>query len=322
MKPNSNLRPIYILRYLYENTDEEHPASTADIVAYLEENGIPTHRQTVAAETEQLSELGADIIAIRSRQNQYFIGNRTFELAELKLMADAIQAAKFITPGKSEHLLRKLSKFASNYHAAELNRSLYRDDRIKATNESIIYTVNLLHTAIQTEKIVCFKYYDYTPEKKKVFRHHGQMYELSPYDLAWCDDKYYVFGYSKSHEKTVKFRVDRICQPQLSETNSYVPKPEDYDLSAFFKRTFSVFDDETCVVELLCDTSCMNAIIDRFGEDVKTKADDGTHFIAEVEVSVSPTFFAWVFTYAGQIRILSPEKVIRQYRQQLDTARQ
>lgn len=199
MKPNSNLRPIHILRYLYEHTDEEHPASTADIVAYLEESGIPTHRQTVAAEIEQLSELGTDIIATRSRQNQYFIRNRTFELAELKLMADAIQAAKFITPGKSEQLLRKLSKFTSQSHATELNRSLYRDERIKATNESVIYTVDLLRIAIQTEKIVGFKYYDYTPEKKKALRHHGQMYELSPYDLAWCNDKYYVFRYSKSH---------------------------------------------------------------------------------------------------------------------------
>jgi hypothetical protein len=64
----------------------------------------------------------------------------------------------------------------------------------------------------------------------------------------------------------------------------------------------------------------MKAIIDRFGEDVETQIMDSAHFKAIVEIYASPTFFAWVFAYAGKIHILSPQKVVDEYKKQLTLA--
>lgn len=180
MEQKTNLRHLHILQYLYEKTDDEHPASTADITEYLAEKGIAVHRQTIASDVELLINFGFDIITVRSRQNQYFYGSRQFELAELKMMVDAIQAARFVTNKKSEVLTNKLMQLTSSHHASKLNRQLFVTGRVKATNESVLYTVDLLYEAINENKRIQFKYYEYTSDKKKILKHKGYLYEFSP----------------------------------------------------------------------------------------------------------------------------------------------
>lgn len=319
MEQKNNLRQLHILQYLYKLTDEDHPATTADITDYLLSKGINVHRQTIPADIELLCSFGFDIITNRSRQNEYFYGSRDFELAELKMMVDAIQAARFITVTKSERLIKKLAKLTSVHCADELNRQLFVAGRVKATNENILYTVDLLYAAITARKQIKFQYYEYNRDKKKVLKHGGQEYEFSPYDLAWCNDTYYVFGWSESHGKVIKFRVDRIYKPRIAESDIH-PIPEDYDLPAYIRRTFYMYDDYACTVELLCDNELMKTIVDRFGEEVQTRRADAERFIATVDVSVSSTFYSWVFTYVGKIKIVSPPTVVEDYRARLQNS--
>ena len=316
MDQKTNLRHLHILQYLYERTDDEHPASTADITEYLAEKGIAVHRQTIASDVELLINFGFDIITVRSRQNQYFYGSRQFELAELKMMVDAIQAARFVTNKKSEVLTNKLMRLTSSHHASKLNRQLFVAGRVKATNESVLYTVDLLYEAISENKRIQFKYYEYTSEKKKILKHKGYLYEFSPYDLAWYNDSYYVFGYSEKHGKVIKFRVDRIYKPNITDIEARM-KPEDYDLPTYIRRTFSMYDDDIFTVELKCENSLMNAVIDNFGENVVVRPADCGHFIATVEVSANPPFYAWVFTFGGKIKILSPKSVVDEFKTHL-----
>ena len=319
-KTNKN-RSFLLYQYLYKNTDEAHTITINEMSAFLKKQDIIADRKTIASDIIALINSGIDIVCNKSRQNQYFIGSRDLELPELKMLVDAVQAAKFITPKKSKALIKKLTAMASPYQSDELNRQLYIDGRIKTTNENVYYIVDLLYTAINEKKQVAFKYYEYTPEKKIAFKHNGQIYVLSPYDLVWSNDSYYVFGYSESHDKVVKFRVDRMYKPSIT-ANTAVAKPEDYNISDFCKHVFMMYDAETCTVELLCENSLMKAIIDRFGDQVKTQVMDCGHFKATVEVSCSPTFFAWIFTYAGKIRILSPQSVVESYREHLMIASQ
>ena len=102
-------RPLIIFRYLWEHTDEEHPAIIKDILIYLEEQGINSNRKTVAKDLAELQDSGFDIVCNKSRQNQYFIGNRGLELAELKTIVDAVQSAKFISPARSKSLIERLA---------------------------------------------------------------------------------------------------------------------------------------------------------------------------------------------------------------------
>ena len=312
-------RALYIFKYLWDHTDEEHPATTADIIQYLASIGISTTRKTVAEDAAELQNSGFDVICNRSRQNEFFIGSRHLELAELKLLVDAVRAAKFISPKKSKELIGKVTELASPYQSDALKRSLFVDGKVKTSNESVYYAVDTLHEAIQKQKTVAFRYIEYTPQKKKAYKHGGQVYLLSPYDMVWCNDAYYVCGFSERHGKVVTFRIDRMHRPALSE-QPYHPKPEGYNISEYCRQVFSMYDGARCTVKLKCENDLMDDIIDRFGEQVQTAIFDSDHFTATVEVSVSPTFYAWIFTYGGQIEILSPVSVKQEYAEQLQTA--
>lgn len=312
-------RPLYILKYLLDHTDEEHPAIINDILAHLAAQGIHATRKTVAADLLELQDSGFDVICNRSRQNKYFIGSRSLELAELKMIVDAVQAAKFISPAKSMALIEKLSALASPFQAEELKRSLYVEGKVKTSNESVYYTVDLLHHAINHENTVEFQYIAYTADKEKVLKHDGATYMLSPYDLAWNNDRFYVFGWSERHEKVVKFRVDRMIHTGESRM-AFHQRPKDYNIEAFCNQVFLMYDGEPCTVQLLCRNTMMNTIVDRFGDEVKTHRADDQHFLAEVDLFVSPTFFSWIFAYGGEISIVSPQSVADEYQERVAEA--
>lgn len=312
-------RPLYIFKYLWDNTDESHPATTSDIISYLASFGITTTRKTVAEDVTELQESGFDIVCNRSRQNEYFVGSRYMELAELKLLIDAVQAAKFISPKKSNELIGKVSALASPHQGTELKRCLFVDGKVKTSNETVYYSVDALHHAIQNNTVVTFQYIEYTAKKEKALKHDGQKYVFSPYDLVWCNDGYYVFGWSESHNKVVKFRVDRMVRLKVSD-DTYHKKPEGYDIVGFCRQVFSMYDGDLRRIELKCKNTMMKAVIDRFGEDVETAPLEYGYFKAVVEVSVSPTFFSWIFTFDGDIKILSPKDIKQAYIDRLKAA--
>ena len=305
-------RLLFLLELLNRETDEEHPITVAEIIDRLNAVGFTATRKTVAKDIDTLLAHGVDVVCNKSRQNKYFIGNRAFELPELTLLVDAVQAAKFISVRQSRKLIEKLSSLTSVHQAVRLNRQLYVEKQVKSVNEKVFYTVDLLQTAIQTKRQVTFQYFEYTAAKKKVLKHGGQVYVFSPYSLLWNNDSYYALGFSESHGKVVSFRVDRMSNPKLTELAA-VPKPKDYRVEEYTKSVFSMYDEETRTVTLRCENSLMKSIIDRFGTKVKTTVVDKEHFSAMVEVSVSPTFFGWVVSFGGRMEIAAPEDVVERY---------
>ena len=317
MPIESKQRVLHVLKYLSDNTDEDHPATIKEIVAYLDSLDMDAGRKTISDDIEELQNCGYDIIKTRSTQNQYFIGSRVLELSELKMLVDAVQAARFITPGKSRDLIKRLTSLASPHQAGELKRKLYVEG--KTTDANVLVVIDLIYKAIQTKKRMNFSYCEFTPDKKRVHKHDGRIYEFSPYDLFWSNDRYYVLGYSKHRAGIATFRIDRIDKPSITDEPA-VPKPKGYRIETYRDSVFLMFDGPRCKVELLCRNDMMDAVVDKFGRKVKTRVADEDHFTVTVELSTGPTFFAWVFNYGSKIKILSPQSVIDQYREQLSAA--
>ena len=163
-------------------------------------------------------------------------------------------------------------------------------------------------------------YIEYTPDKQKVYKHGRRVYELSPWAFVWNNDSYYIIGHSETHGKTKKFRVDRIAAAKLTELSA-VPVPEDFDLAAYMKSVFQMYDGPMFDVTLKCENALMNTIIDRFGEDVQTDIADSEHFYAKVKVSASKTFYGWVFASDGAIEIVAPNEAVSAYRDMLNRAK-
>lgn len=302
----------YGLLLLQKHTDDQHPASVADILAFWREHGIQAGRKSVYSAIEVLQSNGMDIVCVKSTQNRYFVGERLFELPELKLLVDAVESSRFITAKKSERLIEKLGKLTSESHARQLDRHIYMDGTAKPENECIYYSVDEIHNAIQEKRQITFQYYEYTPQKEKILKHNGYRYQFSPYALIWSRDCYYAVGWSKKHGKLAQFRVDRMVAVESSD-QAAVCMP-DFDPAEYVRKIFGMYPDDLCTVELLCENEVMRSVIDRFGEEVSTVTADDGHFKAIVEVAPSPPFFAWVFTFCGKIQILGPAEVLDEMR--------
>lgn len=314
MKNGNKFRPLYILKILQELSDDDHPLSTNDIVDILQNDyGVKTHRTTIAPDIELLQEYGYDIITIKSSQNKYFLGSRTFELPELKLLIDAVQSSRFITKTKSKVLVEKLSSIASTYQRKELFRPLVVDNKTKPDNENIYYIVDTIHEAINNKKKISFLYYDYSPTKEKHIKNDGKPYVISPYELLWNGDYYYLIGYSDEKDKIITFRVDRIERKPVILKDAINKESTEFDLSVYCNKIFNMFNGDEQVVELECHNEIMKNIIDQFGNEVEITANGEDTFTVKVSVSVSPTFFGWIVGFGGKIKIVGLEEVKKDY---------
>ena len=310
----SRVRLLRLLQLLQTDSDADHPLSTPDCIRLLKERfGLDAYRITVQRDVEALVAAGYDIRTIRSKQNLYYLASRTFEQAEVKLLIDAVASSKFITASKSKVLTDKLAAMANVHQAGGLKRNISLTERIKPKNEHIYEFIDVINQAINEKKKIEFFYFTWTASKRKSLKNDGKPYIFSPYTLTWNGDCYYMVGWSDKHGKVATFRVDRISKaPKLLE-DAAVKKPKGWSIADFSEKAFQLFDGERTTVELLCHEDAMNSVIDHFGEQAKTKPVDDTHFLLTAEVSLSPTFFAWVFQFGGKIQIQGPEEAIDAY---------
>lgn len=301
------LKILYLRDYLLKNSDEEHPVTVKQMIAYLAENDIPAERKAVYADISALREYGMDIV---QDGGAYYAGERDFQLPELKLLVDSVQASKFMTHRKTEALIRKIESLASVYQARLLNRQVYVVNRIKSMNESIYYNVDEIHSAIARDRRIRFRYFEYNAAREKVFRHDGALYEVSPYALTWDDENYYLVAYDGAADRIKHYRVDKMCDiAPTDDARQGAAAFAGTDMALYSKKTFGMFSGEERAVRLRVRDELAGVIIDRFGKDAMLIPDGEGFFSVQTDVVVSPQFFGWVCSFGGDVFITAPGDV-------------
>ncbi len=306
---NTKAKLLHIAQILMQESDEEHPISTNELIEKLALRGIYAERKAIYDDIRTLEDFGLDINTVKAKSNLYFIGERTLQLPELKLLVDSAVASRFITESKSRELIKKLGSLTSRHYAKALNRQVFMADSLKSPNEQIYYNVDAIYQALAEEKQISFKYLKWTMDKTREEKHKGEKYIISPLGLAWADNNYYLIGYSREREKILHFRVDKMASISVLSDRSDSPD-EDFDILKYTNRTFSMFGGEEEMIELLVHNSLIGVIIDRFGQSTAIIRRDAEHFIANVRVSASPVFLGWVMSFGNKMQILSPKKVV------------
>lgn len=321
MDIKAKLRPFYVAKLLYEQTDEEHYLTIAQIMEQLENDyGISTSRGTVGDDIKVLQELGVEIEVVPSTQKRFSLIGRRFDLPELKTLIDAVESARFIPKEKSAALVEKLGSLTSQHNTEKLVRNVDVENRIKADNEKIYYIMEALNDAINASKKVSFQYFTYNVRKEQKLKYDGYTYVFSPYKLIWNGDYYYVVGYSEKHQGIGSFRVDRIVRcPRILDEEATKP-PKDFDLNVYLNSMFRMYNGDRKQIELICDNNLMDAIIDKFGKDVTVFANDMKSFRAVVTTSVGPVFYSWIFGFGGKVAIKSPDDVRNAYAHMVKSA--
>lgn len=314
---NHKLALLLMLRELLQKTDEEHTLNAADLVRVLESYGYNADRRTIYSNVEILQDFGIDVQK-REDSPGYYIGERDFELPELKLLVDAVQSSKFITEKKSKELIDKLMKLTNEQKAKELNRYVYIRNRMKSGNEKVYYNVDDLHNAMNGDRQIAFQYGEWNTAKRLVARRDGRKYRVSPWALTWDDENYYLIAYDEEDSRIKHFRVDKMLRIEsLDAPRSGRTHFQDFDLAAFAKKTFGMYGGPDADVTLRCRKHLVGVLIDRFGTDIMIVPEQGEYIHAHVLVSVSPQFFGWVTGLGEDMEIAAPESVRKEYQKYL-----
>ena len=300
------LKLLTLCRILWQNTDEDHPMTVPQLIAELERHGINAERKSIYTDMEALRDFGLDVQSRKGRAPGWFLGERTFQLAELKLLVDAEQSSRFITQKKSGQLIRKLEAQASVHQARQLQRQVYVDRRVKTLNETIYYSVDRLHSAITAGKAVTFQYFEYNVRKEKVYRHEGRRYTVSPAGLIWDNENYYLAGYDHHRQELRHYRVDKMADLAVT----CLPRqgvPQDFDMAAYAAKHFGMFSGREGQLTLRCVNRLVGVILDRFGLDAILVPDGPDHFTVTIAAVVSPQFWGWLFGLGDGVTLLRPQ---------------
>lgn len=320
MAKNSNqkLKLLYIMKALVEKSDENHRISVKQLIDELSLYGIKAERKSIYDDIESLRLWGMDILYSKEKPAGYFLAEREFQLPELKLLVDAVQASKFITAKKSNELIKKLESFVSIYEAKQLHRQVYVTNRIKTMNESIYYNVDKINEGIMANVKIKYRYFEWDIDKRMHPKRNGQAYIISPWALTWDDENYYMIGFDNKAGIIKHYRVDKMKSIELTKASrDGKDAMEDFDIAGFAKKTFGMFGGKNEAVTLRCENRLVGTIIDRFGDDVILCKEDDEHFSVTQEVTVSSQFFGWIMGLGSGVKITAPADVAGEFTQKL-----
>ena len=315
-KRNTKLKLLYLKEILEKYSDEQHILNANDIADRLElEYGLQCERKSVYKDIDVLLDYGMDIIRTRTPKNGYFVASGSFELAEIRLLSDAVQAADFITKQKTKKLIEKIEGFTSIYQAEVLKKQVYIDNRAKSTNESIYYVIDKLDEAIKSGKKVRFMYSKRKMDEKYAARKETRSFTLSPYALIWSNDHYYLVANNEKYDNLMNVRADRISNVEILYDQTVRPFEEVspyrhyFDAADYAAKTFNMFSGERQTVELKCSNRILEEIFDRFGERINTRKYNDESFLLRTEASVSEGLVSWIMQFGTDIEVMAPAQL-------------
>ena len=320
---NQKVKTLYVAKYFLENSDENHPVTAGDVVDYLKaECGIEAERRAIYRDIAALRDVfGMNIDG--GQGGKYRLLSRQFEFDDLRLLAECVHAAKFISARQAKDLVDTLGEFCSTYQAEQLQREVFLCDRVKTTQKGTMAIISKINQAMATRQDgkphtpqkISFKYLKYALQDgiTQVERRKGAAYKVSPYKLLINEGNYYLLAFDDKAQGMRTYRIDRMKEVKV------LPEPREgaevfskIDMETYTRRVFSMFGGERKRVSIRFINPLLDTAVERFGTspDVFYRRDDEKHFIVTADVEISDQFFAWVCGFGKRARIIAPSEAI------------
>lgn len=309
-------RLLFLRDYLLKYTDEEHMLSRIEIEEILRDNGFECGRKTFYDDCDAIRESGIDIESSRfDGGEKYYVGNRDFQLSEVKLLIDAVSCSRFLTLKKTEELIGKLESLASVHQAEQLKRQVFVKNRVKGMNETIYYASDTVYNAINLDKAVTFKYFKWAIDESgnpiREYRHNGEYYKVSPWGVIWSDENYYMIGFDHKSQSVKHFRVDRMRNVSVSDDERIKNEEfEHLDIESYSSSVFRMFGGQVTYVEMLVPNELADVFVDHFGSGVNIRRSDAGSFVIGADIAVSRQFYAWLLGLSAHVSIISPPEIV------------
>jgi len=351
---NKKLKLYIILQYLLRYTDEATPASTGDIIAFLEEHGITAERRSIYRDIHEINKvhvmmendcditeaeemLAEDeelkLVGCRHKYG-FFVRRRSYDVSDMQLLAECVYSAKFIEAERAKMLVDVVCGFVSEKQAEKIRHDVFLTDRIKTNNKQTLENIANLNDAMSetlngqphTPEKIKFQYLYYSIDdvKHQTERRHGDTYTVSPYRLLINDSYYYLLAYSDKAQKMLTYRIDRMRNVRLTGVPRDGEKAfRELDMHNYTQRVFSMYGGERKVVTIRCIPPLLDIMIDRFGTaDAVYQQYDKRHFTVSAEVEISDQFFGWLLGFGKRVKLITPIEVAEQFTAYLDKIRQ
>lgn len=312
---NQKQKLLCLLRMMQTETDINQGLSMPQIIERLEEAGIQAERKALYRDIAALREAGFDIRKLPTRPVQYALVRNELGLDDVMMLVDVVQSSPFLTDRKSNQLVRSLKGLVSDREQKKLAKRVHVQGRIRNQNDSVFHSVDQIHEAMQRNRKIEFLYFSYDTKKNRVARHEGKRYVVTPVKVVYADGNYYLVAHDSSAEHMKTYRIDRMKIAQISNERAVRNAAiANYDFEEFAYQSFGMFHGEPACVTLRAASSMMDAVVDRFGQDVEVVKSAENYAEIRVKVQVSPQFFGWIAGLNGDVTIRAPKKVVGEYR--------
>lgn len=311
-KELNKIKLLFLHDIFTRQTDSEHVYSANELCDLLSEYGINCERKSIYSDIEALKEYGMDIVNVRTPKRGYFLNERKFDIAEVRLLIDAVQAAKFISSKKTKALIYKIGNLLSEYQEEELREQIYVDSSLKSEKEDLYEIIKSLDTAIKKSKQVEIVYAKRKLENRYLKKSEGKTFLINPYSLLWSNDHYYLVCNNDKYNNLMHLRLDRISRVRPLETTSKhfskVSKYTDkFDTADYSNKLFNMYTGESGQIELCCDNRLIDDILEKFGEEIPIKIYDENHFVFKADVELSNGLVSWIMQFGPEIKVVSPK---------------
>ena len=314
MEGKTKEKLLFILERL-RKTDEQHPVNTNELIAYLAEKGVTAERKSVARDVAALRDAGYSIILCDEYKRGYYMTDQLFEDYELKIIADAVSGAKFITYEDSSSIVDKLCELASPTGEEIIKNHTFIDEKIKSKNKKVRYNIDKVINAIKNGKRITFQYFEFTADGKMQLKRDGHIYEISPYYLCWDNDSYFLIGNSKSHDHLIHFHVEMMTNVEVTK----IPiRPESeieelrgsFSIGEYLRRSVNMYGGESIKITLECSDKIAKNVREEFGEDIITKPIGENRFVTDVRAAEGEGLIRWIMQFSAEdIKVISPESI-------------
>lgn len=355
-KPNQKIKPYVVLQHLLKQSDENHVATSFDMIAFLEECGIDAERRSIYTdireinkvalmleeectieEAEEMLEADEDdelkLVVYDPHRKGFYVRQRHFDLNDMRLLAECVYSAKFVTEGQAKRLVDVVCDFVSEHQAERIKHNAFLADRVKTNNRSVLNNLAIINDAMsrrldgkshKPEKI-SFKYLKHTigDMSQQVERRKGEKYVVSPYQLLISDGNYYLLAYVNEKQKMRTYRVDRMKDVTLTgEPREGDDEFAKLDVRTYTQKVFGMYGGTQKRVTIQFINPLLDTAVERFGtKDVQYSRVDDRHFKVTANVEVSDQFYGWLLGFGKRVKLTWPDDEVEKFKAYIDKIR-
>ena len=297
---------ILILRVLEEYSDENHHLTQQEIIKLLKLNyDLDCDRRSVKNNVLTLREMGYDI----DMTSGYFLAERKFENAELRMLIDSVLFSKTIGLRQAKELIEKLKSMGNSYFQAKVSHVNNLPELQHTDNKQVMYALDAINDAIDKKRKVSFVYNAYGTDFK-LHPRKEEPYVVNPYQMVANNGRYYLIGNYDKYDNISHYRLDRmtkvcILDEKRKPIGSLSEIDDNFNLPKHMAEHMYMFSGRSADVTILAEKHLMSELVDWFGK--KFRILEETDDTIRIKVKCNESAMRYIaLQYGPYMEVLSP----------------